>query len=69
MTPVLCESFNNNNNTTHKMAEYPEYPDYQKPGIGHYHDQHQGDPLYPYSEVRPPCLMFTSFIVVCLSLH
>lgn len=60
MTPVLCESFNNNNNSLNstgssvsscgKMSEYTEYPEYQKHGLTHYTETEHGHPLYPYTE-------------------
>lgn len=60
MTPVLCESFNNNNNSLNstgssvsscgKMSEYAEYPEYQKHAPSHYTDTEHGHPLYPYTE-------------------
>ena len=55
MTPVLCESFNNNNNNNvvgcGKMSEYAEYPEYHKQTMHHYTDHHHPDTIYPYSEV------------------
>lgn len=48
MTPVLCESFNNNNNSVGVCG----FPDFQKqPNISHYPDHHHSDPTYPYAEL------------------
>ena len=56
MTPVLCESFNNNNNSVGvcgKMGDYPEYQEFQKQSnVAHYPDQHHTDPTYTYTEVK-----------------
>ena len=56
MTPVLCESFNNNNNSVGvcgKMGDYPEYQEFQKQSnMAHYPDQHHTDPTYTYTEVK-----------------
>ena len=55
MTPVLCESFNNNNNSVGvcgKMGDYPEYQEFQKQSnVAHYPDHHHAEPTYTYTEV------------------
>ena len=55
MTPVLCDSFNNNNSVgvCGKMGDYPEYHDFQKqPNAPHYPDHNHSDSTYPYTEVE-----------------
>jgi len=55
MTPVLCESFNNNNNSVGvcgKMGDYPEYQEFQKQSnVAHYPDHHHAEPTYTYTEL------------------
>jgi len=49
MTPVICESFNNNNNIQSKMPDFVEFSDYEK-HLAYSDTSSHGDAQYQYND-------------------